>query len=228
MTRPPRHAFPVSAGIVPLEALLGKKPRARRRIERVADLRRKLPLGGAVVETMRFRRVPRTSTIPRPRGAVRLSELFVPGKDSLLLYGFMYGPAMERPCPMCTAMLDSLNGAAPHVRQRVNLAVVARSPVERIRAYARARGWHNLRLLSSAANDYNRDYHAEAPDGSQLPVLNVFVRRPDASATSIRRSCSSGARAASTPPRSHLPLWNFSTWRRKVASADWSRVSPTR
>jgi predicted dithiol-disulfide oxidoreductase (DUF899 family) len=53
---------------------------------------------------------------------------------------------------------------------------VARSPIERIRAYARSRGWTNLRLLSSAGNSYHRDYHGEAPDGSQVPMLNVFVR----------------------------------------------------
>jgi hypothetical protein len=31
--------------------------------------------------------------------------------------------------------------------------------------------------LSSANNTYNRDYHGEMADGSQLPMLNVFVRR---------------------------------------------------
>jgi predicted dithiol-disulfide oxidoreductase (DUF899 family) len=78
---------------------------------------------------------------------------------------------------MCTSFLDSLNGAAPHATQRINLAVVAKSPIERIRAFARARGWRNLRLLSSAGNSYNRDYHGETSEGSQIPAVNVFVRR---------------------------------------------------
>jgi predicted dithiol-disulfide oxidoreductase (DUF899 family) len=42
--------------------------------------------------------------------------------------------------------------------------------------YADHRGWRHLRLLSSAANDYNRDYLAELPDGGQTPILNVFTR----------------------------------------------------
>ena len=63
------------------------------------------------------------------------------------------------------------------MRDRVNFAVVARSPIERIRAFARERGWRNLRLLSSARNTYNVDYRAENADGAQLPALNVFVRR---------------------------------------------------
>jgi len=72
-----------------------------------------------------------------------------------------------------------LNGTAPHAVQRVNFAVVARSPIERIRGVARERGWQNLRLLSSANNGYNTAYRAEDAAGNQLPALNVFVRRPD-------------------------------------------------
>jgi predicted dithiol-disulfide oxidoreductase (DUF899 family) len=54
---------------------------------------------------------------------------------------------------------------------------VAKSPIKRIRAFARKRGWRNLRLLSSANNSYNRDYHGEDKKDSQLPALNVFARR---------------------------------------------------
>jgi predicted dithiol-disulfide oxidoreductase (DUF899 family) len=55
--------------------------------------------------------------------------------------------------------------------------VVAKSPIHRIRVFARWRGWDNLRLLSSAANTYNRDYFGETARGTQMPSLNVFVRR---------------------------------------------------
>ena len=63
---------------------------------------------------------------------VRLSELFTPGKDTLLVYSYMYGPQMAQPCVSCTSILDALDGEAPHVVQRVNLAVVAKSPIDRI------------------------------------------------------------------------------------------------
>ena len=108
---------------------------------------------------------------------VKLSELFAPGKDTLVVYSFMYGPNIAKACPMCTCMLDSLDGAAAHAAQRINLAVVAKSPIERIREFARERGWRNLRLLSSAGNSYNRDYYGENAEGAQQPALNVFVRR---------------------------------------------------
>ena len=42
--------------------------------------------------------------------AVVRGELFAEGLDSLLIYGFMFGPDMDDACPMCTAFLDSLNG----------------------------------------------------------------------------------------------------------------------
>uniref|UniRef100_UPI00273A5958 DUF899 family protein n=1 Tax=Stenotrophomonas sp. YIM B06876 TaxID=3060211 RepID=UPI00273A5958 len=41
----------------------------------------------------------------------------------------------------------------------------------------RERGWRNLRLLSSAGNSYNADYHGEDSQGAQRPALNVFERR---------------------------------------------------
>lgn len=159
------------------DGLLRAESELRRSIEQVAALRRGLPVGGAIPEDYVFEEGERNLDEHEATRRVKLSELFDSGKTSLVVYSFMYGPAMETPCPMCTAMLDSLNGTAPHATQRVSLAVVAKSPIERIRAFARDRGWRNLRLLSSAANAYNRDYHGETADGAQMPMLNVFVKR---------------------------------------------------
>lgn len=156
--------------------LLRAELELRRRIEAVAAMRRKLPPGGLVPEDYEFEEgaadLAHTETVRR----VKMSELFQ--RDaSLVIYSYMYGPAMAKPCPMCTCMLDSLNGSAPHITQRVNLVIVAKSPIQRIRAYARERGWRNFRILSSFGNSYNRDYHGESATGSQLPALNVFTRR---------------------------------------------------
>ena len=70
-----------------------------------------------------------------------------------------------------------MNGTVKHATQRVNFTVVAKSPLERIRAVARERSWHNLRLLSSHGNTYNQDYFGENDKEDQRPSLNVFVRR---------------------------------------------------
>ena len=149
--------------------LLRAEQALRRQMERVAALRRDLPAGGVVAEDYVFE-------AGDPARRVRLSELFGE-RDTLVAYSFMYAPKMARACPMCTAMLDGLDGNAPHIAQRTNLVVIAKSPLERIVGFARERGWRNLRLLSSAGNTYNRDYHGEGADGSQWPMLNVFVRR---------------------------------------------------
>jgi predicted dithiol-disulfide oxidoreductase (DUF899 family) len=149
----------------------------RKNIEEVASLRRKLPLGGEVPEDYVF---DEGATDLEDSAAVRqtrLSELFRPGKDTLAIYSFMYGPTMKSACPSCTSILDSLDGTAPHATQRINLAVVAKNPLAKIRIHARSRGWRNLRLLSSAGNTYNHDYHGETAEGDQMPGLNVFARK---------------------------------------------------
>lgn len=145
----------------------------RRQVEAVAKLRRELPLGGPVPIDYVFHEQPPGARKPVP---VRLSELFAPKRNTLVLYSFMYGPKMKAPCPMCTAFLDSIEGAAPHVSQQINLAVVAASPIERILAFTKARGWKNLRLISAEGTTYQRDYLGETKSGGQIPMLNVFEK----------------------------------------------------
>src|SRR6185312_5980436 len=155
------------------EKLLKAEIGLRRQVEEVAKLRRKLPLGGEVHEDFVFDEPAEVVGMRK----VRLSQLFQTGKDTLLLYSYMYSPSMAQPCPMCTSILDSLDGAANHLNQRVNLAVVAKSPLPRILTFARNRGWRNLHFLSSSDNLYNRFYHAEDEDGRQMPMMNVFVKK---------------------------------------------------
>jgi predicted dithiol-disulfide oxidoreductase (DUF899 family) len=152
-----------------------------------------------------------------------MSELFQ-RDGSLVVYSYMYGPAMAKACPMCTAMLDSLNGAAPHAAQRINLVVVAKSPIQRIRAFARERGWRNLRMLSSADNSYNRDYRGEDEKGSQQPALNVFTRRHGA----IHHTWSSELMFAPSDPGQNArhvdaiwPLWNLFDVTPEGRGTDW-------
>ncbi len=148
--------------------LLEAERQLRRQIEAVAAQRRDLPAGGKLMEDYVFAGV---------AGDIRFTELFAPGKDSLIVYNMMFAAGAD-PCPMCTALVDGLNGNAVHVEQRVNLAIVAAAPIEQLTAYADERGWNNLRLLSSHNNSYNRDFHAETADG-QWPMLNVFSRSGD-------------------------------------------------
>jgi len=173
--------------------LLEREIELRRSMEAVAAERRALPPGGLVPEDYVFEGL---DSDDRP-GEVRLSELFAPGKDSLVVYSFMFPryhgderpgpvggrsadlPLAEGPCPSCVALLDQLDGAAEHVAPLIQFVVVAKAPIDRVATFGRERGWRRLRLLSSAGSTFNRDYHAETGDGDQNPMLNVFHRDGD-------------------------------------------------
>ena len=144
--------------------LLSEEIELRRRIERVAALRRALPPGGEIPEDYVFE---------SSNGAVRLSQLFG-DKDTLLIYSMMFGPERERACPMCTAMLTSWEGTARNLRERVALAVTARSSIERLLDFKQGRGWQNLQIYSDIKGDYTRAY-VSADDGD-VPGLTVFTR----------------------------------------------------
>ena len=153
------------------DELLAAEMDLRQRLEDVATKRRDLPPGGALKEDYVF--------VEESAGGeteTHFSKLFATGKDSLVVYRFMYGPDAEAACPMCTPLLDTWNGAMPHLGDRINIAVVAKSPISHIREWAAGRGWEKLRLLSSAGTTYNGDYGAETSDGGQLPAINVFRR----------------------------------------------------
>jgi predicted dithiol-disulfide oxidoreductase (DUF899 family) len=204
----------------------------------VAAERRALPPGGQVPEDYVFQGA-------GPDGAptdVPLSALFAPGKDSLFVYSFMFPrgagderpgpqsgetaalPLAESPCPSCVALIDQLDPAAFHAGEQINLAVVAKAPVERVLAFASERGWRNLRFLSSANSSFNRDYLAEGPEGGQMPVLNVFHRAGDV----IRHFWGSELMFAPADPGQHPrhagtlePVWNLFDLTREGRPAEW-------
>lgn len=197
--------------------LLEAELELRERLEAVATLRRELPLGGRVKEDYVFE-----DAGEGPARSVRFSELFESGRRSLIAYSYMFGPAAEQPCPMCTSFLDGVDAYAPHLNQRVNLVAVARSPAERLRAWAAGRGWRWLRLLSSARNSYNADYAAETPDGEQLPACNVFTQTDDG----IFHFWS--AEMLYVPTKGHprhvdllWPIWNFFDLTPEGRGTDW-------
>lgn len=206
-----------------LEAELG----LRRAMEAIASARRELPPGGEAPQDYVFDGLDGDGN----PAAVRLSELFAPGRDSVLVYNMMFPrhpldsrpgategetarlDVEDQPCPSCTVLLDQLDAAAGHLKAAGHdIAVVARTPIDNLAALARDRGWQNFILLSSAHNSFNRDYHAEGEDGAQAPLMSVFRRDGD----TVRHFWSSelGFEAADPgqDPRALgplEPLWNL-------------------
>jgi predicted dithiol-disulfide oxidoreductase (DUF899 family) len=145
-------------------ALLTEEIELRRQIERVAALRRKLPPGGEVTKEYRF---------IGENGPVTLAELFG-AKDTLIVYSYMFGPRREKPCPMCTSLMAALEKKIPDLEQRVALAFTARSPIERLIAASKARGWSALKVYSDMTGDYTRDY--VSAEDADMPGYSVFTR----------------------------------------------------
>jgi predicted dithiol-disulfide oxidoreductase (DUF899 family) len=194
------------------DVLLAEEIELRRHIERVAQMRRALPPGGVVPKAYRFE---------GENGPVEFADLFG-DKQTLAIYSFMYGPKRERPCPMCSSLMSAWDGEALDVDQRISLVMVARSPIERLVALKKERGWRNLRLYSDPSGDYTRAY--VSAEDADSPGFSVFTRRDG----TIRHFWS-GEMAANTAdpgqdPRGApdlMPLWTILDSTPEGRGGDW-------
>ena len=194
------------------DALLAEQIELRRHIERVAQQRRELPPGGVL---------PKDYDFEGEDGPVRFSELFA-GKQTLAVYSYMFGPQRKQPCPMCTSLLSAWDGEAEDVAQRIALVVVARSPIARLLAFKKERGWRHLQLYSDVRGDYTRDY-VSAQD-ADVPAFNVFTRRDG----SLRHFWSGEMGAATADPGQDprgapdlMPLWTILDSTPEGRGSDW-------
>src|ERR1700744_325959 len=101
------------------DELLKSEDELRRLNDKVVAQRRALPPGGLINEDYVFE-------LAGDGKNIRLSELFKPGKDSLVIYNMMFPrwpedkragapggktaelPLVEQPCPSCTSVVDGL------------------------------------------------------------------------------------------------------------------------
>lgn len=144
-------------------------------IERLAAMRRALPPGGELKEDYIFEQGSPDFRDTETVHEVRLSELF--GIHStLILINTMWAPDHELPCPACNSLADGYNATAPHLSNRAAFALVTRAPLSKLRPWAAARGWRDIRLLSSISNSFNEDYRTQSSDDSQIPSITVFMK----------------------------------------------------
>jgi predicted dithiol-disulfide oxidoreductase (DUF899 family) len=146
------------------EALLAEEIELRRHIERVAEQRRDLPPGGEVTKRYAFE---------GENGKVTLSGLFG-DKQTLVVYSYMFGPQREKPCPMCTSFMSTWEAKLPDLEQRVAFVFTARSPIARLIAAKKDRGWTRHKIFSDPSGDYTRDY--VSAEDADAPGYNVFTR----------------------------------------------------
>jgi predicted dithiol-disulfide oxidoreductase (DUF899 family) len=150
-----------------------------RQRERVAELRRALPLGAILQDYEFLEGQPSLDNGDEPIQKVRLSELFTGPDRSLVIYQFMFGKKQTKACPMCTAWIDCVNGIAHHLAQNIDVAIVAAADPVTLRAYARNRGWNRLRLLSAGESTFKYDLGSEDREGNQDSTISVLTRDAD-------------------------------------------------
>lgn len=194
-------------------ALLAEEIDLRRRITKVAEHRRALP-DGPVANDYRF--------LDADGKELRLADLF--GRhETLFTYFWMYGPERERPCPMCTSFVGSMDIPAPDIQQRVAIAIVGRSPVARQLTFARERGWTHLNFYQSIGDDFAKDYRALV-DGEEWAAVLVWKRQGET--VRLFWAAEGGSETADPGQDPHLapdptPLWNVLDWTPGGRGASW-------
>ena len=195
-------------------ALLAEEIELRRHIQRVAEKRRALPPGGEAKD-YRF--------LDSEGKEIGLAELF--GRhDTLFTYFWMYGPERERPCPMCTSFVGSMDRPAPDIEQRLAMAIIGRSPVSRQRAFAQERGWTNLKFYQTVGDDFVRDYHGFDDEGRENAIVAIWQRH--GGKVNLFWAAEGSAETADPGFDPHLapdptPLWNILDWTPAGRGQDW-------
>ena len=195
------------------ERLLAEEIELRRQIQRVAQHRRELP-PGPVAKDYRF--------IDAQGNELRLIDLFG-DHDTLFTYFWMYGPERERPCPMCTSFVGSLDIPAPDIEQRIAMAIIGRSPVARQLDFARERGWTHLDFYQTVSDDFAIDYGGLS-NGDEGAMVLVWQR--DGDTVRLFWAPEGGEETADPGFDPHLapdptPLWNILDWTPEGRGTDW-------
>src|SRR6059036_1073796 len=113
------------------DELLAEEKELTRRSDELARKRRELPWV-PVEQDYRFETADGTKS---------LAELF-DGRSQLLVYHFMFGPAYEVGCPVCSSIADNLDANLPHLRARdVTLICSSRAPLEKLQRYRERMEW---------------------------------------------------------------------------------------
>jgi predicted dithiol-disulfide oxidoreductase (DUF899 family) len=161
------------------EELLAAEVALKDQVERVAALRRGLPLGMRMPNYV-FREGPSdlNQNGPAQLREVQLTDLFTDGHDTLIVDHLMFAAEDDEPCVMCSMWADGYNAVTPHIMQQASFVLVAKAEISKLRKFARQRGWDRIRLLSSHDTTFNCDLGMEEDDGSQNPGLSVFTRTP--------------------------------------------------
>jgi predicted dithiol-disulfide oxidoreductase (DUF899 family) len=150
-------------------ALLAEEKALTRERDRVSEMRRELP----------WVKIDKDYVFQGADGSIALGQLF-DGRSQLVVYHFMFGTDWQEGCPGCSLLADQVDGARQHFEHNdVSFVAVSRGPFEKLDAYRRRMGW-KFRWVSSAASDFNFDFHVSFPkDGREQGIFYNFAKSPD-------------------------------------------------
>jgi predicted dithiol-disulfide oxidoreductase (DUF899 family) len=159
------------------EALRKEEHELLDKVKAVAARRRALPPGGELKEDYVFQWAGGGEAGRKLGERVTFSELFG-GKNTLILYSWMFGPNWDKPCPSCTSLMDGFDRSWYAVSRDAAFAGVAKAPAEKIDAWAKQRGWSQIPLLSGYESSFQKDYKCQGEtDDLQQASMFVFKKR---------------------------------------------------
>jgi predicted dithiol-disulfide oxidoreductase (DUF899 family) len=158
--------------------------------QQIASIREKMRETLAGVEPQEVRDYEFTST----EGAVRLSELFGPHEDLILIHN------MGVSCSYCTLWADGYNGLHPHVVRRAGFAVSSPDRPTVQKKFAESRGWQ-FPMVSHAGTSFAADMGYVSTNGGWMPGVSVFRRE----GATILRVSDTGF----SPGDDFCALWHF-------------------
>src|SRR4030095_2219536 len=128
------------------DELLNEEKELTRRNDELARKRRELPWV-PVEKEYRFE---------TEDGTKSLAELF-DGRSQLLVSPFMFGPAYEAGCTVCSSIADTLDPNVAHLKARdVTLICSSRAPLDKLLDYRKRMGW-SFDWVSTVGSDFHHD-----------------------------------------------------------------------
>jgi predicted dithiol-disulfide oxidoreductase (DUF899 family) len=111
-------------------------------------------------------------------GPSSLAGLF-DGRSQLLVYHFMFDPADDVGCPVCSFWADNFEPLIVHLRARdVTMVAISQAPLSKITPYKERMGW-SFPWFSSYGSDFNDDYRVSfRPEETDEVVYNYDTLPP--------------------------------------------------
>ncbi len=146
--------------------LLAAEEQAAKALTNVSERRRDLP---AV-------KVKKEYLFDGPTGTMSLLDMFE-GRLQLIVQHFMFDPAWDEGCPVCSYQADSVGNLAHLHARNTTFAAVSRAPIGKIEPFRQRMGW-SFPWYSSLGSDFNYDFHV-THDENVAPIEWNFMTKQE-------------------------------------------------